>query len=271
MYHDQGVDPDQDHRFLGRRSDRRPALVHLAQDHGTAADIAGGGADAGLLAARPGARRAGTRVRARVEVTDSVAELPPLRETITAAEQTPASLRQPPARPQLPPHRPRRRVAGRGHDHRGRPGSRAASQGLLLEGAAKVVAIEVDPRHRALNPGACRGQPAEVIERCAADRPPRWVRSTPDRRQPAYNISTALLIRAGCCPRWASADMDLRVPEGVVTTTSPPGPGPGLWTPVGADQHVCEVRRLFDACRLRPSCRHQGCSSVAQLTPRPAA
>jgi 16S rRNA (adenine1518-N6/adenine1519-N6)-dimethyltransferase len=153
------------------------------------------------------------------------------------------------------------------------PGPGGLTRALLLEGAAKVVAIEVDPR--ALGAlaelQAASGGHLQVIEADALTIDPASLGPAPRRivANLPYNISTPLLVR------WlqradAIADMVLMFQKEVVDrlVASPRTKDYGRLSVLA--QHVCEIRRLFDippAAFVPPP---KVTSSVARLTPRPA-
>jgi 16S rRNA (adenine1518-N6/adenine1519-N6)-dimethyltransferase len=210
-------------------------------------------------------------------VADSVAELPPLRETIATHGLD--------ARKRFGQHflldlnltRRIARAAGslvEGTTIEVGPGPGGLTRALLLEGAAKVVAIEVDPRAiDALGElrAACDGR-LEVIEGDALQIAPASLGPAPRRivANLPYNISTALLIR------WLHvandvADMVLMFQKEVVDRLAarPRTKDYGRLSVLA--QHVCEVRRLFDVPPSAFVPPPKVISSVAQLTPRPAA
>ncbi len=154
------------------------------------------------------------------------------------------------------------------------PGPGGLTRALLLEGAANVVAIELDRRaidalHELeaaadgrlalLEADALRVDPASL-----GPAPCRIVANLP------YNVSTPLLVR------WLHAadqlaDMVLMFQKEVVDrlVAAPRSKDYGRLSVLA--QHVCEVRRLFD---IPPSAfvpPPKVVSSVARLTPRPAA
>lgn len=153
------------------------------------------------------------------------------------------------------------------------PGPGGLTRALLLEGAARVVAIEVDPR--ALVALAELREAAEgrlqVIEADALRIDPASLGPAPRRivANLPYNISTALLIR------WlhsadAIADMVLMFQKEVVDRLAavPRTKDYGRLSVLA--QHVCEVRRLFDVAPSAFVPPPKVTSSVAHLTPRPA-
>src|SRR5436305_11038023 len=153
------------------------------------------------------------------------------------------------------------------------PGPGGLTRALLLEGAARVVAIEVDPRAIAAlrELQAVSGGRLEVIEADALAVDPATL-GPPPRRIVAnlpYNISTALLVR------WlhaadAVADMVLMFQKEVVDrlVARPRSKEYGRLSVLA--QHVCEVRRLFDVPPSAFVPPPKVTSSVARLTPRPA-
>jgi 16S rRNA (adenine1518-N6/adenine1519-N6)-dimethyltransferase len=210
-------------------------------------------------------------------VADTVADLPPLRETIATHGLD--------ARKRFGQHflldlNLTRRIAraagplGDGTTIEIGPGPGGLTRALLLEGAARVVAIEVDPR--AIDAlGELRAASAgrlEIIEGDALRIPPATLGPAPRRivANLPYNISTALLIR------WLHAandvaDMVLMFQKEVVDrlAAKPRTKDYGRLSVLA--QHVCEVRRLFDVPPSAFVPPPKVTSSVAQLTPRPAA
>ncbi len=209
-------------------------------------------------------------------MADTVADLPPLRETIATHGLD--------ARKRFGQHflldlNLTRRIAraagalGDGTIIEVGPGPGGLTRALLLEGAARVVAIEVDPRAiDALGElrGACDGR-LEVIEGDALQIQPATLGPAPRRivANLPYNISTALLIR------WLHAandvaDMVLMFQKEVVDrlAAKPRTKDYGRLSVLA--QHVCEVRRLFDVPPSAFVPPPKVISSVAQLTPRPA-
>lgn len=152
------------------------------------------------------------------------------------------------------------------------PGPGGLTRALLLEGAARVVAIEVD--HRAL--AALRelqdaaGGRLELIEADALKIQPRDLGPAPRRivANLPYNISTALLVR------WLQAaddiaDMVLMFQREVVDrlVAAPRTKDYGRLSVLA--QHVCDVRRLFDVAPSAFVPPPKVTSAVARLTPRP--
>lgn len=154
------------------------------------------------------------------------------------------------------------------------PGPGGLTRALLMEGAARVVAIEVDPRAIAAlselkqaADGRLAVVEADALELDVADlgpAPRRIVANLP------YNVSTALLVR------WlhradAVADMVLMFQKEVVDRLAarPRSKDYGRLSVLA--QHVCEVRRLFDIAPSAFVPPPQVTSSVVRLTPRPAA
>jgi 16S rRNA (adenine1518-N6/adenine1519-N6)-dimethyltransferase len=207
---------------------------------------------------------------------DGVAALPPLRETIARHELD--------ARKRFGQHflldlNLTRRIARAaaplddGTTIEIGPGPGGLTRALLLEGAARVVAIEVDPR--ALGALAELQTVAEghleVIEADALRIDPANLGPAPRRivANLPYNISTALLVR------WlqsadALADMVLMFQKEVVDrlVAVPRTKDYGRLSVLA--QHVCEVRRLFDVAPSAFVPPPKVTSSVAHLTPRPA-
>jgi 16S rRNA (adenine1518-N6/adenine1519-N6)-dimethyltransferase len=154
------------------------------------------------------------------------------------------------------------------------PGPGGLTRALLLEGAANVVAIELDRRAidalRELE-AAADGHLA-LVEADALEIEPASLGPAPRRivANLPYNVSTPLLVR------WLHAaddlaDMVLMFQKEVVDrlVATPRSKDYGRLSVLA--QHVCEVRRLFD---IPPSAfvpPPKVVSSVARLTPRPAA
>ena len=208
---------------------------------------------------------------------DGLAGLPPLRETIAAHGLD--------ARKRLGQHflldlnLTRRIARSAGPLTEGTvievgPGPGGLTRALLLEGAARVVAVEVDDRAiGALQElrDAAEGR-LEVIEADAlkidltglGPAPRRIVANLP------YNVSTALLVR------WLHqadgiADMVLMFQKEVVDRLAavPRTKDYGRLSVLA--QHVCTVQRLFDVAPSAFVPPPKVTSSVARLTPRPAA
>ncbi len=154
------------------------------------------------------------------------------------------------------------------------PGPGGLTRALLLEGATRVVAIEVDPRAievlRELRE-ASDGR-LDVVEADALEIAPATL-GPPPRRIVAnlpYNISTALLIR------WLHAANDiagmvLMFQKEVVDRLAARPRTKDYGRLSVLTQHVCEVRRLFDVPPSAFVPPPKVVSSIAKLTPRPAA
>lgn len=154
------------------------------------------------------------------------------------------------------------------------PGPGGLTRGLLLEGAGRVVAIEVDQRAiGALQDlrGAADGR-LELIEGDALTVEPARLGPAPRRivANLPYNISTALLVR------WLHvaddiSDMVLMFQKEVVDrlVALPKTKDYGRLSVLA--QHVCEVRHLFDVAPSAFVPPPKVISSVARLTPRPRA
>ena len=153
------------------------------------------------------------------------------------------------------------------------PGPGGLTRALLLEGAGRVVAVEVDPRALAALAEletAVDGR-LKVIEADALTIDPAVLGIAPRRivANLPYNISTPLLVR------WlqgadAIADMVLMFQKEVVDrlVAVPRTKDYGRLSILA--QHVCEVRRLFDVPPSAFVPPPKVTSSVARLTPRPA-
>jgi 16S rRNA (adenine1518-N6/adenine1519-N6)-dimethyltransferase len=206
---------------------------------------------------------------------DALARLPPLRETIAAHGLD--------ARKRLGQHflldlNLTRRIAraaaplGEGTVIEVGPGPGGLTRALLLEGAARVVAIEVDRRAiTALQdlqdaaPGRLDLLEADALEVDLAglgSPPRRIVANLP------YNVSTALLVR------WLHqagqiADMVLMFQKEVADRLAamPRSKDYGRLSVLA--QHVCIVRRLFDVAPSAFVPPPKVTSSVVRLTPRP--
>jgi 16S rRNA (adenine1518-N6/adenine1519-N6)-dimethyltransferase len=154
------------------------------------------------------------------------------------------------------------------------PGPGGLTRALLLEGARRVVAVEVDPRAMAAlgELQAVAGGRLQLIEADALAVEPASLGPAPRRivANLPYNISTALLVR------WlhsanSIADMVLMFQKEVVErlTARPRTKDYGRLSVLA--QHVCEVQRLFDVAPSAFVPPPKVTSGVARLTPRPAA
>ena len=208
---------------------------------------------------------------------DAVAALPPLRETIAAHGLD--------AKKRFGQHflldlNLTRRIAraaaplGEGTVIEIGPGPGGLTRALLLEGAGRVVAVEVDAR--AFGPllelqAAADGR-LDLLEADALKIEPRDLGAAPLRivANLPYNVSTALLVR------WLHAanditDMVLMFQKEVVDrlVAAPRTKDYGRLSVLA--QHVCEVRRLFDVPPTAFVPPPKVTSAVARLTPRPQA
>lgn len=206
---------------------------------------------------------------------DAVAALPPLRETIAAHGLD--------AKKRFGQHflldlNLTRRIAraaaplGEGTVIEIGPGPGGLTRALLLEGAGRVVAVEVDAR--AFGPllelqAAADGR-LDLLEADALKIEPRDLGAAPLRivANLPYNVSTALLVR------WLHAanditDMVLMFQKEVVDrlVAAPRTKDYGRLSVLA--QHVCEVRRLFDVPPTAFVPPPKVTSAVARLTPRP--
>ena len=154
------------------------------------------------------------------------------------------------------------------------PGPGGLTRALLLEGVTRVVAVEVDSRAlgalRELQQAA--GGRLELIEADALRIRPVDLGPAPRRivANLPYNVSTALLVR------WLHdaddlADMVLMFQKEVVDrlVAEPRTKDYGRLSVLA--QHVCEVRRLFDVAPSAFVPPPKVTSAVARLTPRPKA
>ena len=208
---------------------------------------------------------------------DRIAALPPLRETIAAHDLD--------AKKRFGQHflldlNLTRRIAraaaplNEGTVIEVGPGPGGLTRALLLEGAANVVAVELDRRAigalRELEAAADRH--LSLVEADALKVEPASLGPAPRRivANLPYNVSTPLLVR------WLHAaddltDMVLMFQKEVVDrlVAAPRTKDYGRLSVLA--QHVCEVRRLFDIPASAFVPPPKVVSSVARLPPRPAA
>jgi 16S rRNA (adenine1518-N6/adenine1519-N6)-dimethyltransferase len=154
------------------------------------------------------------------------------------------------------------------------PGPGGLTRALLLEGATNLVAIELDPRPLAALAeleAAAAGR-LRVIEADALTIDPASLGPAPRRivANLPYNVSTPLLVR------WLHAadeiaDMVLMFQKEVVDRLVASERTKDYGRLSVLAQHVCTVRRLFDVAPSAFVPPPKVTSSVAQLTPRPAA
>src|SRR5690242_13494134 len=154
------------------------------------------------------------------------------------------------------------------------PGPGGLTRALLLEGAANVVAIEVDPR--ALGAlaelQAASGGRLKVIEADALTIDPASLGPAPRRivANLPYNISTPLLVRwlqqADCIE-----DMILMFQKEVVDrlVAQPRSKDYGRLSVL--TQHVAATKRLFDVAPSAFVPPPKVTSAIAQITPKPPA
>jgi len=154
------------------------------------------------------------------------------------------------------------------------PGPGGLTRALLLEGAGRVVAVEIDPRAIAVleDLRLVAGDRLEVVAGDALDIDPARLGPAPRRivANLPYNVSTVLLVN------WlhridALEDMVLMFQKEVVDrlAASPRSKDYGRLSVL--TQHVCTVQRLFDIAPSAFVPPPKVVSSVVRLRPRPAA
>lgn len=154
------------------------------------------------------------------------------------------------------------------------PGPGGLTRALLLEGATRVVAVEIDPRAiavleelRAVADGRLEIVGGDALEIDPADlgpAPRRIVANLP------YNVSTVLLVN------WlhridALEDMVLMFQKEVVDRLAAAPRSKDYGRLSVLTQHVCTVQRLFDIAPSAFVPPPKVVSSVVRLRPRPAA
>jgi len=152
------------------------------------------------------------------------------------------------------------------------PGPGGLTRAMLLEGAGRVVAVELDPRAIAAlqQLQAASGGRLHVVEGDALEIDPVALGPAPRRivANLPYNVSTPLLVG------WLHAadgiaDMVLMFQKEVVDrlVAAPRSKDYGRLSVLA--QHVCEVRRLFDVPASAFVPPPKVTSTVVRLTPRP--
>ena len=154
------------------------------------------------------------------------------------------------------------------------PGPGGLTRALLLEGASRVVAVEIDPRAiavleelRAAAAGRLEivgGDALEIDPATLGPAPRRIVANLP------YNVSTVLLVN------WlhridALEDMVLMFQKEVVDRLAAAPRSKDYGRLSVLTQHVCTVARLFDIAPSAFVPPPKVISSVVRLRPRPAA
>lgn len=153
------------------------------------------------------------------------------------------------------------------------PGPGGLTRALLLEGAGRVVAVEIDPRAiavledlRAVAAGRLEivaGDALEIDPASLGPAPRRIVANLP------YNVSTVLLVN------WlhraeALEDMVLMFQKEVVDRLAATPRSKDYGRLSVLTQHVCTVQRLFDIAPSAFVPPPKVVSSVVRLRPRPA-